>query len=102
MVEVLQLAILFGAVAAAVIVPFLVVPEVMAKRGYAAHRGVVRLFVWLTFLAIVFVPPAVTGYLFTITNPVDWLLGGAALAVAVVYDYYRLNPGKVPWHRRPG
>jgi hypothetical protein len=100
MVEAFQLAIVFGAVAAAILVPFLVVPEIMERRGYAPHRGLVRLLVWLTFLAIVFVPAAATGYLFTVTNPADWLLGAAFLAVAVLYDYYRLNPDKLPWHRR--
>ena len=48
---------------------------------------------------IVLIPAAAVGYVFSITNPVDWLLGLGFLTVAILYDYYRLNPSKVPWLR---
>jgi len=99
MADVFDLAITFAAVVVAVIVPFLVVPEIMERRGYNPRSGMVRLLVWTTFLAIVFLPAAAVGYIFTITNPVEWLLGAAFLAVAVLWDYFRLNPEKVPWAR---
>src|SRR2546422_10776070 len=42
---------------------------------------------------------AAVGYLFSITNPVEWLLGLGFLTIAILWDYYRLNPKQVPWVR---
>jgi len=55
--------------------------------------------VWTSFLAIILVPAIASGFLFSVTNLVDWLLFLVAMAVAVLYDYYRLNPDKAPWVR---
>jgi hypothetical protein len=83
----------------AVVVAFVVVPEILERRGYDRRSASVRAIVWVSFLAFVFIPAAATGYVFSITNPADWLLGLGFLTVAVLWDYYRLNPEKVPWLR---
>jgi len=92
-------ALIIAATIVAVIVPFLVVPELLERRGYNSRSAFVRGIVWASFLAIVLVPAAAVGYLSTITNPVDWLLGVGFLTIAILWDYYRLNPEKVPWLR---
>src|SRR5207249_11264756 len=51
------------------------------------------------FLAILFVPAMLSGFVFTVRNPADWAIFAVAMAVAILYDYYRLNPEKVPWVR---
>ncbi len=88
-----------GATSAAILVPFLVVPEILERRGYDPRHRFVRALVWASFLAIILVPAAASGLLISVTNPVDWLIFGLAMIVAILYDYYRLNPGKVPWAR---
>ena len=88
-----------GATSAAILVPFLLVPEFLERRGYNPRSRFVRALVWSAFLAIVLIPAAASGLLVTVTNPVDWLIFGVAMIVAILYDYYRLNPGKVPWAR---
>jgi len=92
-----------AAVIIAVVVPFLVVPEVAQRLGYNPRSARVRTFVWLTFLAILFVPAAVLapGFLPGV-SAVAWLLFIVAVVVAILYDYYRLNPDRVSWHRRSG
>ena len=92
-------ALIIGATIVAVIFPFLVVPELLERRGYNPRSAFVRGIVWASFLAIVLVPAAAVGYLSTITNPVDWLLGVGFLTIAILWDYFRLNPEKVPWLR---
>lgn len=92
-------ALIIAATIVAVIVPFLVVPELLERLGYSPRSAFVRGIVWASFLAIVLVPAAAVGYLSTITNPVDWLLGVGFLTIAILWDYYRLNPEKVPWLR---
>ena len=92
-------AIIVAATIVAVLVPFLVVPELLERRGYNPRSAFVRAIVWASFLAIVLVPAAAVGYLFSITNPVEWLLGFGFLTIAILWDYYRLNPEKVPWLR---
>lgn len=82
-----------------VIVPFLVIPEILERYGYNPRSPLVRAIVWASFLAIVFIPAAATGYIFSVTNPVDWLIGLGFLLLAILWDYYRLNPDKVPWKR---
>jgi len=83
----------------AVIVPFLIVPELLERSGYNPRSAFVRGIVWTSFLIIVLVPAAAVGYVFSITNPVEWLLGLGFLTIAILWDYYRLNPEKVPWLR---
>ena len=75
------------------------VPELLERRGYDPNSRFVRALVWVTFLAIVLVPAAISGLLMSVTNPVDWLIFGVAMTVAILYDYYRLNPSKIPWAR---
>jgi hypothetical protein len=90
---------LFGSIAVAIVVPFVVIPEILERRGYNPRSGFVRAVAWVTFLAIVLVPAASSGFLISVTNPADWVLFVVAMVVAILYDYYRLNPEKVPWLR---
>ncbi|HYU05830.1 MAG TPA: hypothetical protein VEM77_01450 [Thermoplasmata archaeon] len=100
MADLLQAAGIVIATVAAVVVPFVVVPEVLERKGgYNPRSGFVRGVVWASFLAIVLVPAIASGFLFSVTNPADWLIFLVAIAVAVLYDYYRLNPDKAPWVR---
>jgi len=55
--------------------------------------------VWASFLLVVFVPAAISGFLFSVRNVADWAYLAVGLLVAILYDYYRLNPEKVPWVR---
>src|SRR5437867_1835691 len=84
---------------AAILVPFVLVPEIFERFGYNPRGTFVRGVVWALFLAIVLIPAAATGFLFSVTNVADWVLFVLALTVAILYDYYRLNPTKVPWAR---
>lgn len=95
----LQLPIVFGAICFAILVPFVVIPEVLERRGYEPRSRLVRGIVWASFLLIVFVPAIASGFVFSVSNIADWLLFVVAMAVAILYDYYRLNPDKVPWAR---
>src|SRR6059036_499852 len=70
-----------------------------SSRSASSRSAFVRAIVWASFLAIVLVPAAAVGYLFSITKPVEWLLGLGFLTIAILWDYYRLNPEKVPWLR---
>src|SRR5213080_2681887 len=90
---------LFGAICASIIGPFVVVPEILERMGLNPRSGVVRGLVWTTFLLILFVPATLSGFVFTVRNPVDWVIFAVAMTVAILYDYYRLNPQKVPWVR---
>lgn len=89
----------FGAVIATILFSFVVVPEILERRGYNPRSARVRAIVWLSFLAIVFLPAAITGFLLSVANPADWLYLIVALTVAILYDYYRLNPSQIPWFR---
>jgi uncharacterized BrkB/YihY/UPF0761 family membrane protein len=82
----------FLAVFAAILFAFVVVPEILERRGHDRRSRFVRFSVWTIFLAIVLVPAALSGFLFTVTNPVDWLLLVGALAVAILWESYRLRP----------
>src|SRR2546427_10735568 len=83
---------LFGAIAVAIVVPFVVVPEILEGRGYNPRSAFVRAIAWATFLAIVLVPAASSGFLGSVGNPADWVIFLVAMIVAILYDYYRLNP----------
>src|SRR5207247_2520323 len=78
---------------------FVVVPEPLERKGYNPRSGFVRCFVWAYFLLVVFVPAAISGFLFSVRNVADWAYLAVGLLVAILYDYYRLNPEKVPWVR---
>ena len=97
--DLLELALVVLATATALLVPFVVVPEILERRGFDPRSRFVRGIVWLSFLALVLVPAAARGFLASVGNPVDWVIFGVAMLVAILYDYYRLNPGKVPWAR---
>ncbi|HYV07969.1 MAG TPA: hypothetical protein VEL81_00105 [Thermoplasmata archaeon] len=100
MADLLQTAGIVLATVAAIVVPFVVVPEILERKGgYNPRSGFVRGIVWASFLVIILVPAIASGFLFSVTNVVDWLLFLIAMAVAVLYDYYRLNPDKVRWVR---
>ena len=83
----------------AIVVPFVVVPEILERRGYNPRSAFVRAIAWATFLAIVLVPAASSGFLISVGNPADWVIFLVAMLVAILYDYYRLNPDKAPWAR---
>ena len=101
MADLLQAAGIVIATVAAIVVPFVVIPELLERKGGYNPRGAfVRGVVWASFFAIILVPAIASGFLFSVTNLVDWILFLVAVAVAVLYDYYRLNPDKVPWVRR--
>ena len=90
---------LFGVIAVAIVVPFLIIPEILERRGHNPRSGLVRAIAWVTFLAIVLIPAASSGFLISVANPADWVIFLVAMTVAILYDYYRLNPEKVPWLR---
>jgi len=92
-------AVIIAATIVAIIVPFLVVPELLERLGCNPRSAFVRGLVWASFLAIVLAPAAAVGYVSSITNPLEWLLGLGFLTIAILWDYYRLNPEKVPWLR---
>ncbi len=101
MADVLRTAVIVIATVAAIVVPFVVVPEIFERRGgYNPRSGFVRGVVWASFFAIILIPAIASGFLFSVTNPVDWLLFFVAMIVAILFDYYRLNPEKAPWGRR--
>jgi hypothetical protein len=99
-VDLAQLLIVFAATAAAVLGSFVVVPELLERKGYDPRSGFVRGLVWTSFLFVVLVPAAIGGFLFSVRNVADWAYLALGLLVAILYDYYRLNPEKVPWSRR--
>ena len=92
-------ALVVTATGAALLVPFVVVPEILERRGHDPRSRFVRGLVWISFFAIILVPAAGSGFLFSVGNPADWAIFGGAVLVAILYDYYRLNPEKVPWAR---
>jgi hypothetical protein len=90
-----QALILFGTVAFALLVPFVVVPEILERKGRNPRSRSARALVWTSFLLIVLIPAALSGFLFTVRNPADWALFFGALAVAILYDYYRLKSTRI-------
>jgi hypothetical protein len=52
----------------AIVVSCLVVPEIVERRGFNPRSAKVRATVWLTFLAFVLVPAAVSGFVFSVAN----------------------------------
>ncbi len=100
MTDIVETVVIVSATVAAIVVPFVVVPEILERKGgYNPRSRFVRAVVWASFLAIILVPAIASGFLPSVTNLVDWLIFLVAMAIAVLYDYYRLNPEKVPWAR---
>ncbi len=98
--DLIQLLIVFAATASAVLGSFVVVPELLERKGYNPRSGFVRCFVWASFLLVVFVPAGISGFLFSVRNVADWAYLAVGLLVAILYDYYRLNPEKVLFSTR--
>jgi hypothetical protein len=94
-----SMALVVAATGAALLIPFVVVPEILERRGHDPRSRFVRGLSWVSFIAIIFVPAAASGFLFSVGSPVDWAIFGIAMLVAILFDYYRLNPKKVPWAR---
>jgi hypothetical protein len=82
----------------ALVVSYVVVPEILERGGYNPRSAKVRAAVWVTFLAIVLIPAAVSGFLFSVSIG-DWIIPLVAMTVAILYDYYHLNPNQIPWNR---
>jgi len=77
---------------------FAVVPEILHRLGYDSRSAFVRALVWLTFLGLILVPAAATGFLARLTIA-DWVFLAAVMAVAILYEYYRLNISHRPQTR---
>jgi len=92
MVEFLLIVLVF----VAILFPFVVVPEILERLGYDPKSRFVRAIVWATFLILVLVPAALSGFLATVTSPGDWFILAAAILFAVFWEYYRLHPGAFP------
>ena len=92
MVDVLLIALVF----VAILFPFVVVPELLERAGYDPKDRFARILVWTCFLILVLVPAALSGFLVTVTSPVDWLILVFAVAFAMLWEYHRLHPGKFP------
>ena len=92
MVDFLVVALVF----VAILFPFVVLPEILERWGYDPKGRFVRILVWTCFLLLVLIPAALSGFLATVTSPVDWLILAGAILVAVVWEYYRLHPGSFP------
>ena len=92
MVDLLVYALVFVAIT----FPFVVVPEILERWGYDPKGRFARTLVWCTFLIIVLVPAALSGFLSTVTSPVDWLILAGVILFAAFWEYHRLHPGKFP------
>lgn len=92
MVDFLLIALVF----VAILVPFVGVPEILERVGYDPKSRFVRMVVWSCFLILVLLPAALSGFLATVTSPVDWLILFFAIAFAMLWEYYRLHPGEFP------
>jgi small-conductance mechanosensitive channel len=92
MVDFLVVALVF----VAILFPFVGVPEICERWGYDPKGRFVRILVWSTFLILVLVPAALSGFLATVTSPVDWFIFCIAIAAAMLWEYYRLHPGQFP------
>jgi len=87
---------LYLLIAVAILVPFVVVPEVLERWGYDPRSRFVRLLAWTTFALLLLVPAALSTALWTVLGPGDWLLLFGAISFAMLWEYYRLHPGKFP------
>src|SRR5438046_10392571 len=83
-VDPVQTLIVFAAMAIAVIMPFVVVPEILERKGFNPKSGSVRSLVWVSFLLIVFVPAVASGFLFSVRTLADWANLGVGLMLAIL------------------
>ena len=83
-------------VAVAIVVPFVVVPEILERWGYDPRSRFVRLLVWSCFALLLVVPVLLSGSAPTVFGAGQWLLLFAAVAFAMLWEYYRLHPGEFP------
>lgn len=91
-----------AAITGTILFCFVGVPEILERLGYNPRSAFVRAFVWLTFFAIVLIPAAATGFLSSVTNVADWILFAVVMAVAILWEYYRLNLSHRPPSREQG
>lgn len=87
---------LYLLIAVAILVPFVVVPEILERWGYDPRSRFVRLLVWTTFLLLVLVPAILAGTLPVVFGAGAWLLLFGAISFAMLWEYYRLHPGTFP------
>ena len=87
---------LYVLIAIAILVPFVVVPEILERWGYDPKGRFVRLLVWTSFVLLLLVPAALSGALWTVLGPGDWLILFGAVCFAMLWEYYRLHPGEFP------
>ncbi len=87
MVDLLIVALVF----VAVLFPFLVVQEALERWGYDRRSFFVRIVVWSTFLILVLLPAALSGYLGSI-GPIGWGLLFLVIVFAMAWEYHRLHP----------
>ncbi len=87
MVDVLIIALVF----VAILFPFLVVQEVLERWGYDRRSYFVRIVVWTSFLILVLLPAALSGYLGSI-GPIGWGLLFLVIVFAMAWEYHRLHP----------
>ena len=83
-------------IAFAILFPFLVVPELLERWGFDPKSRFVRLVVWSCFVLLLLVPAALSGALWNVLGPADWIFLFGAVAFAMLWEYYRLHPGKFP------
>jgi len=91
-----------AAITGTILFCFVGVPEILQRLGYNPRSAFVRALVWLTFLAIIMIPAAATGFLLSAANVADWILFATVMAVAILYEYYRLNVSPKPRPRKQG
>jgi uncharacterized membrane protein YoaK (UPF0700 family) len=87
---------LYVLIALAILVPFVVLPEILERWGYEPRSRFVRLLVWSCFLLLLLVPAVLSGALWTVLGPADWLILFGAISFAMLWEYYRLHPGTFP------
>ena len=91
-----------AAITGTILFCFVGVPEILQRLGYNPRSARVRAIVWLTFLAIVLIPATISGFLGSVTNVADWILFAVVIAVAILYEYYRLNISHRPQPKNEG
>lgn len=87
---------LYALVAIAIIVPWVVAPEILERWGYDPKSRFVRLVVWACFGALLLVPVLLSGTAATVFGAGQWLLLFGAVSFAMLWEYYRLHPGTFP------
>src|SRR5438132_13283980 len=83
-VDPVQTLIVFAAMAIAVIMPFVVVPEILAGKGFNPKSGSVRSLVSVSFLLIVFVRAVASWFRFSLRNLAAWAYLPVGLVLAIL------------------